>query len=144
MLRKSLLLALGLVATTATRARAGDIIEAYPQTAPPIQAQAVPAVPVPPPPPAQPPCDYPQYPPPQYPAPQYPQQQYYLPPNYYAQPNYVPTAPARFRTIEQPRYGLMTAGLVVFGASWSINALSGYLAGEWRMAVAIAGPLMFA
>jgi hypothetical protein len=146
MLRKSLLLALGLLSATASVARAGDVIEPYPQTAPPVQVQPVPTVQVPPPAPPQ--YDYSQYPPPQYPQQQYPQQQYpqqqYYPPPGYAQPNYVPGPPPRFRTIEQPRYGLMTAGLVVFGASWSINALSGYLAGEWRVAVPIAGPLMYA
>jgi hypothetical protein len=141
MLRKALLLGLGLLSATAKLAYAGDLIEPYAQTVPPpppVQAQPVPTVQVPPPP--APEYDYSQYP-----APQYPQQQYYPPPNYYAPPPpYAPTPPAKFRVVEQPRYGLMTAGLVVFGASWSINALSGYLAGEWRLAVPIAGPLMLA
>jgi hypothetical protein len=133
MLRKALLLTLGLV--TVDVARAEDVIEPYPQLAPPVQAAPAPAQPLPtvPPPPAPP-----------YDSSQYPQPQYYPPPNYYAPPGYAPTAPPRLRTIEQPRYGLMTAGLVVFGASWSINALTGYLAGEWRLAVPVAGPLMFA
>jgi hypothetical protein len=143
MLRKALLLGLGLLSATANVAYADDIIEPYPRTAtpapaPPVQVQPVPTVQVPPPAPA------PQYDYSQYPAGQYPQPQYYPPPNYYAQPPYAPTPQPRFRTVEQPRYGLMTAGLVIFGASWSINALSGYLGGEWRLAVPIAGPLMFA
>jgi hypothetical protein len=130
------------------------VIQPYPQTAPPAQAPPAPTVQVPPPAPAPqyddsqypaPQYPAPQYPQQQYPQPQYPQQQYYPPPNYYAPPPlYAPTPPARFRTIEQPRYGLMIAGLVVFGASWSINALSGYVGGEWRLAVPIAGPLMLA
>ena len=123
-------------------ARADDVIEPYPQTAPPVTsapvvAQPVPVVPAPPPPPP-PGYEYQQ----QYP--QYPQQPYYPPPSYYVQPAYVQQPPARFRTIEQPRYGLMTAGLVIFGVSWSVNAISGYMADEWRVAVPIVGPLMYA
>lgn len=137
MLRKPLLLGLVLLSATGKVARADDtVVEPYPQSAPPVQAQPTP------PPPLQtaPPYDYQQYP-----QQQYPQQQYYPPPNYYAQPNYYVPGPApRFRTIEQPRYGLMTAGLVVFGVSYTINALSGYAASEWRLAVPIVGPLMFA
>jgi hypothetical protein len=156
MLRKSLLFALGLLSATANVARAQGVIEPYPQTAPPVrvqvppvqvqpvqvqpvqvqpvQVQPVQVVPVPV--PAQ-----PQYvePPAQYPA-----SQYYPPPNYYVQPNYMPAPPPRFKTIETPRYGLMTAGLVVLGVSWSVNALSGYLADEWRLAVPVVGPFMYA
>jgi hypothetical protein len=123
-------------------AHADDVIEPYPVTpppplvtAPPVVAQPVPVVP------AAPPPGY-EYPPPQYPPPQQP---YYPPPTYYQQqPTYALQPPARFRTVEQPRYGLMTAGLVVFGASWSINAISGYMADEWRVAVPLVGPLLYA
>jgi hypothetical protein len=51
-------------------------------------------------------------------------------------------APARVREVDQPRYGLMTAGLVVLGASWSINAAVAYGADEWRLAVPVAGPFL--
>jgi hypothetical protein len=50
----------------------------------------------------------------------------------------------RFKEVTQPRYGLMTAGLIVLGASWSINAISGYLGNEWRLAIPVAGPFMYA
>ncbi|MGZ3406427.1 MAG: hypothetical protein ACXVAN_08305 [Polyangia bacterium] len=94
--------------------------------------------PVPPPLVAPPPPGYYQqpYPPPQ-PQP-YGQQQYYYqqPQPMYAQP------PRLFHEEMQPNYGLMVAGLVIFGASWSINAASAYLADEWKLAVPIVGPFM--
>jgi hypothetical protein len=43
---------------------------------------------------------------------------------------------------EQPRYGLMTAGIIVLGASWSINAATAYLANEWKLAVPVVGPFL--
>jgi hypothetical protein len=54
----------------------------------------------------------------------------------------VSCAPPRVREIEQPRYGLMIAGLVVLGASWSVNAAVAYGADEWRLAVPVAGPFL--
>ena len=45
---------------------------------------------------------------------------------------YQPRQPITFHEEMQPRYGLMVAGLVIFGASWSINAASAYLADEWQ------------
>jgi hypothetical protein len=42
----------------------------------------------------------------------------------------------------QPNYGLMVAGLVVLGASWSINAATAWVADEWKLAVPVVGPFM--
>jgi hypothetical protein len=55
-------------------------------------------------------------------------------------PDYCQPQATRIREVEQPRYGLMTAGLVILGASWSINAGAGYLANEWRLYVPVVGP----
>src|SRR5882672_7426094 len=82
------------------------------EPAPPA-AQQLP--PVPPPVVAPPPPGY-QY---QYQQPA-PGQPYAQQPYYYYQTRPQPT----FHEEMQPRYGLMVAGLVIFGASWSINAAS--------------------
>src|SRR5262249_35419534 len=37
---------------------------------------------------------------------------------------------------------LMIAGMAILGASWSINAASGWVSDEWRLAVPVAGPFM--
>ena len=50
--------------------------------------------------------------------------------------------PRLFHEEMQPNYGLMVAGLVILGASWSINAASAYLADEWKLAVPVVGPFM--
>ena len=50
--------------------------------------------------------------------------------------------PRLFHEEMQPNYGLMVAGLVIFGASWSINAASAYVADEWKLAVPVVGPFM--
>ncbi|HEY2746154.1 MAG TPA: hypothetical protein VGL86_16070 [Polyangia bacterium] len=69
------------------------------------------------------------------------------PPGYYQQPYYFqqPMAfaqPRLFHEEMQPNYGLMVAGLVILGASWSINAASAYLADEWKLAVPVVGPFL--
>jgi hypothetical protein len=99
---------------------------------PAVQQQQLP--PVPPPVVAPPPPGY-NY---QY---QYQQQPYGqpYPQPYYQQPR---QAPLTFHEEMQPRYGLMVAGLVIFGVSWSINAASAYAADEWRLAVPVIGPFM--
>jgi hypothetical protein len=95
----------------------------------PIAPQQLP--PVPPPLVAPPPGYYQQQP--------YGQQYYYQ----YQQPQPMYAQPPRlFHEEMQPNYGLMVAGLVILGASWSINALSGYLADEWKLAVPVVGPFM--
>jgi hypothetical protein len=88
------------------------------------------------PPPGYPPPGYPPpgYPPPGYPPPAYP------PPVYYAP---APPAPPPVVRYEQRRmYGLMTAGLITFGASWTVNAVMAYLANDGQLAIPIAGPIM--
>ena len=71
---------------------------------------------------------------------------YYAPaqqpmPYYYQQPQY--TQPPRlFHEEMQPNYGLVVAGAVILGASWSINAATAYIADEWKLAVPVAGPFM--
>jgi hypothetical protein len=159
MLRKLLVLALPMVMSLPSTANADEIMEPYPAApvAPqagtrPVVAPRAPVMVAPQAPvmmqpmPAQPMVVVPPPPPMPEPPPQYQElpQQYYPPANYYAQPMYAPSPPVHVRTIEQPRYGLMTAGLVILGASWSINAVSGYLANEWRLAVPVAGPFMYA
>jgi hypothetical protein len=42
----------------------------------------------------------------------------------------------------RPMYGLMTAGLIIFGASWSINAVAAYLADDGQLAIPVAGPIL--
>src|SRR3954452_19248091 len=69
---------------------------------------------------------------------------YYQQPYYYQgqqQPCPMP-GPRLFHEEMQPNYGLMVAGLVIFGASWSINAASAYVADEWKLAVPVVGPFM--
>lgn len=89
---------------------------------------------------------YPQVPPPVVAPP--PQPGYCEPPSCYGQPSpYYQSQPMymqppRFHEVEQPRYGLMVAGLVVFGASYSINAATAYVANEWKLAVPVVGPFM--
>ncbi len=109
---------------------------------PPVAAPIQPAPAMPPMPPMPPP------PPPAVPPPLvvpppggYYQQPYPQQPYYYQQPAYA-QAPRLFHEEIQPNYGLMVAGLVIFGASWSINAASAYLADEWKLAVPVVGPFM--
>ncbi|MSP61366.1 MAG: hypothetical protein EXR72_13675 [Myxococcales bacterium] len=85
-------------------------------------------------------------PPPAYPSyPAYPQptlQQPVMQPPVYQPHLYL--QPARTHVEERPRYGLMITGLAVFGGSYLINAMIGYSASEWRFAVPVFGPLIFA
>ena len=101
-----------------------------PYAGPPAVA-APPAVAVPAPPPVPPPLVVP------------PPGGYYAPP---AQPPiyYQPYAqqPRLFHEEMQPNYGLVVAGAVMLGASWSINAMTAYIADEWKLAVPVAGPFM--
>jgi hypothetical protein len=97
----------------------------------------VPAPPMPPAPPVPPPIVAP--PPPQ----GYYQQPYYY--YNYSQPQapvYVQPQARVFHEELRPNYGLMVAGLVILGSSWSINAASAYLADEWKLAVPLVGPFM--
>ncbi|HWE30209.1 MAG TPA: hypothetical protein VHB97_19520, partial [Polyangia bacterium] len=74
---------------------------------------------------------------------QQPYAQPYQPPYYYQQQQPCLLPPPRlFHEEMQPNYGLMVAGLVIFGASWSINAASAYVANEWKLAVPVVGPFM--
>ena len=61
-------------------------------------------------------------------------------PYYYQQP--CPLPARSFHEEMQPNYGLMVAGLVIFGASWSVNAATAYVADEWKLAVPVVGPFM--
>src|SRR5262245_26891770 len=136
-MRRSPRLLIGLlVAGLSSSALAQPVMSPYAEEpAPPPQVQAPP--PVPPPivaPAPQPGCQYPN------PNCQYPNQYQY---NYgYAQPQpyYYQPPPRTFHEEMQPRYGLMVAGIVILGASWSINAATAYIADEWRLAVPVAGP----
>ena len=104
-----------------------------PGTMTPAQMPMAPTAPPPqPPPPVPPPLVVP-------PPGGYYQQPYAQQPYYYQQPA---AAPRLYHEEMQPNYGLMTAGLVIFGASWSINAMSAYLADEWKLAVPLVGPFM--
>jgi hypothetical protein len=76
-----------------------------------------------------------------------PPQGYYQQPYYYnySQPQapvYVQPQARVFHEELRPNYGLMVAGLVILGSSWSINAASAYLADEWKLAVPLVGPFM--
>jgi hypothetical protein len=67
------------------------------------------------------------------------------PPPMQPQPYYYQPAAPQMRPCHeelQPRYGLIIAGAVVLGASWSINAAVAWMADEWRLAVPVAGPFM--
>jgi hypothetical protein len=68
------------------------------------------------------------------------------PPGYYQQAplyyQYPQQQQRLFHEEVQPNYGLMVAGLVILGASWSINAASAYLANEGKLAVPVVGPFM--
>jgi len=63
------------------------------------------------------------------------------PGGYYQQPCPYPMQPA-FHEELQPNYGLVIAGSIILGASWSINAGVAYLANEWKLAVPVVGPFM--
>ena len=112
------------------------------QAQPPIQEAYPPSPPPPGPPPAPPPILY-AAPPPGY-AP--PPPGYAPPPPGYAPPppGYAPPAPVIDHYEERPRYGLLTAGLSVFGGVWSLNAFIAYLADNGRLAIPIAGPMISA
>jgi hypothetical protein len=132
MRRSQFLLAIAIVGL-APRAFAQEPLSPYGDEPTPVP----PTVVVPAPPPAAP------VPPPIVAPP--PQQGYYQQPYYYnyqQAPAYVPSAPRVFHEELRPNYGLMVAGLVMFGASWSINAASAYVADEWKLAVPLVGPFM--
>ena len=107
-------------------AQAPQPLQPYPDPQPMMPPGAIP-----PPPPAVPP-------PLVVPPPGYYQQPYYYSP----QPMGFAAPPRLFHEEMQPNYGLMVAGLVILGASWSINAASAYLANEWKLAVPVVGPYM--
>ncbi|MDB4970615.1 MAG: hypothetical protein JWN44_6304 [Myxococcales bacterium] len=145
MRRSRLLVALVVIpcaVSAATSAFAQQVLQPYsepvlsPYADEPGPGQPLPAVP---PPVVAPPPGYNYGYQQQYPQQQYPQQPYYGQP----QPMYYPQQqPLHFHEEMQPRYGLMVAGLVVFGVSWSINAATAYAADEWRLAVPVIGPFM--
>jgi hypothetical protein len=91
--------------------------------------------------PYDPPPPVPARPPPPPPPQGYYQQPYYYyqspQPYYYKQP-----APRVVCEVERRNYGLLVAGLVIFGASYSINAAVAYGANEWKLAVPLVGPFL--
>ncbi|MCU1280656.1 MAG: hypothetical protein JWM53_4202 [bacterium] len=128
-MRRSQTLLVATVLLVAPRAFAQQPMSPYgdePAPIAPAPQQQLPP-PVPPPVVVPPPGGY-------YPQP-YAQQPYYYQQPYAQQPRL-------FHEEMQPNYGLMVAGLVIFGASWSINAASAYVANEWKLAVPIIGPFM--
>jgi hypothetical protein len=131
MRRSQTLLVAALMLTFAGRAFAQEPMSPYgDEPAPPPQA----IQPAPMPPPVPPPLVAP-------PPGGYYQQPYYYQYQAPGQPMYA-QQPRLFHEEMQPNYGLMVAGLVIFGASWSINAASAYLADEWKLAVPVVGPFM--
>ena len=132
-MRRSHILLAALSLLIGTRAFAQQPMSPYDEPAPPPQA-----APIPPMPPAPPPVVVP-------PPGGYYQQPYAQPYYYQQQPTMQPCPmppPRLFHEEMQPNYGLMVAGLVIFGASWSINAATAYVADEWKLAVPIVGPFM--
>jgi hypothetical protein len=152
-MRRSPLISVVVVLSASSTAFAQQVISPYseeaqvvvpvaPAPVAPVQVAPPPGMPPQPmaPPPVPPPIVVP--PPPGYYQPQAPQPYYYYP-QQHAMPQYAqPYLPRTFHEEMQPRYSLMVAGLVVLGASWSINAASGYIADEWRLAVPVLGPFM--
>jgi hypothetical protein len=144
MRRSHLLLVTAALVLCGSRAFAQQPMSPYGEEPQPVQPAPIAPMQVPPPPPAVPPPVV--VPPPDgYYQQPYVQQPYVQQP--YAQPYYqqqpCPLPPPRlFHEEMQPNYGLMVAGLVIFGASWSINAASAYLADEWKLAVPVIGPFM--
>src|SRR6185369_877974 len=118
-----------------TRAFAQKPMSPYADEPAPVQV-----APIPPQPPAPPPIVVPP------PGPYYQQpyaQPYYYPPPQQMQMQPCPLPqPRLFHEEMQPNYGLMVAGLVVLGASWSINAATAWVADEWKLAVPVVGPFM--
>ena len=136
-MRRSHLLLTAALVMIGSSAFAQQPMSPYGDEPPPSQVAPIPPMQVPPPPPAvpppvvvPPPGGYYQQPYAQQPYPYYQQQPCPLPP------------PRLFHEEMQPNYGLMVAGLVIFGASWSINAASAYVADEWKLAVPVVGPFM--
>jgi hypothetical protein len=139
MRRSHLLLLTVALVLLGSRAFAQQPMSPYAEEPQPGQPAPIPPMQVPPPPPVVPP---PVVVPP--PGGYYQQpyaQQPYAQPYYQQQPCPLPQPPL-FHEEMQPNYGLMVAGLVIFGASWSINAASAYLADEWKLAVPVIGPFM--
>lgn len=59
-------------------------------------------------------------------------------------PSLVVAPPVAERTNRGRNTELMVAGLAIFGASYSMNAMWAGISGDWRPAVPIAGPLVVA
>src|SRR3954467_11605064 len=119
MRRSHMLVVVAALTLVATRAFAQQPMSPYAdEPAPSEVAPIPPQQPVPPPlvVPPPPPGGYYQQPYGQQP---YGQQPYAQQPLYYQQPCPMPQ-PRLFHEEMQPNYGLMVAGLVIFGASWSI------------------------
>lgn len=130
MRRSHILLVIAALVLTGTRAFAQQPMAPYgDEPAPPPAVAPIPPAPVPPPVVVPPPGGY-------YQAPyaQQPQPYYYQPP--------CPLPARSFHEEMQPNYGLMVAGLVVLGASWSVNAATAWVADEWKLAVPVVGPFM--
>ncbi len=83
-------------------------------------------------PPRDEPAPYPTTPAP----PQQPQYAPYVPPPVYYMP------PLKSHYEERPRYGLMGAGLGVFGGIYIWNLLGAMLANDWRPAIPLVGPFI--
>jgi len=133
-MRRSHILLIAASLLVGTSALAQQPMSPYGDEPMPQQVEPIPPMqPVPPPVVVPPPGGYYQQP---YAQP-YPQPYYYQG----QQPCPMPQ-PRLFHEEMQPNYGLMVAGLVIFGASWSINAASAYVADEWKLAVPVVGPFM--
>jgi hypothetical protein len=137
----SILCAVAVAVVAPGAARADEILVPYdaPVVAPPVAvAPAIPPAPpyTPPPPPLAPL-------PPMMPLPPVPPP-LIVPPPALAIPGCVARMPCasalRYREVERPRYGLMTAGLIILGAAWTPNAVAAWTTDEWRLAIPVIGP----
>ena len=136
MRRSQLLVVTAAVVLMGSHAFAQQPMSPYADEPAPGQPAPIAPMQAPPPPPAIPPPMV--VPPPG----GYYQQPYAQQPYAQQQPYYYQQPPRLFHEEMQPNYGLMVAGLVIFGASWSINAASAYVADEWKLAVPVIGPFM--
>ena len=93
-------------------------------------------------PPQPPPPQYQQQQPPQYQQPpqqyQQPQPGYYPPQGYYAPPPPPPKHPE-----QQRRWGLLTAGIGIFGGLYILTNMGGYLTGNSGTLIPVVGPLLY-
>jgi hypothetical protein len=127
-MRRSHILLTAVVLLAGTRAFAQQPMSPYGDEPAPVEVAPIPPQPVPPPVVVPPPGGY--------------YQQPYAQPYYYQQQPCPMPPPRLFHEEMQPNYGLMVAGLVILGASWSINAATAYVADEWKLAVPVVGPFM--